>query len=156
MKVNVRTANEKDVPGLVEMYNKLRKYELSLLPENVRSIQLNYELEKTDRDVLESIHDPRFIILVALSEDNELIGFVTAEYGEFNGYREGEISFLYVEPKFRGHGVGKLLFEKCLDWFNDKGCKSISINVYAYNNLAKRFYSSLGFTRVQENWKKII
>ena len=57
----------------------------------------------------------------------------------------GEVDSMFVEPRWRGHGVGTESVLRALAWLETRGAKSKSVAV-AYDNLpAMRFYQRLGF-----------
>ncbi len=54
------------------------------------------------------------------------------------------IHSLYVEPSYRGQGLGRTLVEAGLEWGRRKGCVEAELNVLA-GNPARRLYEKLGF-----------
>ncbi|MEK2461622.1 GNAT family N-acetyltransferase [Lactobacillus gasseri] len=72
-----------------------------------------------------------------------LVGFV--------GLRPHELSFLYVEPTFQNHGVGKKLIEFALKRLE----RPIKLEVFTDNFAAKTLYEKYGFKVVKtvvEKW----
>lgn len=52
---------------------------------------------------------------------------------------------LYVEPKYRQKGIGRALIAQVIAWAKSKGMKTITLQVYEGNNLAKNFYKKQGW-----------
>ncbi|HEY8560757.1 MAG TPA: GNAT family N-acetyltransferase [Pyrinomonadaceae bacterium] len=62
---------------------------------------------------------------------------------------EGEVTLaclwdLRVAPEHRGRGVGKLLFEKAVDWAKSRNCRLLKIETQNVNVPACRFYERRG------------
>jgi ribosomal protein S18 acetylase RimI-like enzyme len=57
----------------------------------------------------------------------------------------GYISHLLVEEPYRGGSVGSQLLGRMEDYFKEKGCDGIWLEVVAFNEKARRFYAKLGF-----------
>lgn len=62
-----------------------------------------------------------------------------------NPSKEGWIGLLYVEPDYRGCGVGQELLDKIKDYFIAQGCTSIKLLVLSDNISAIDFYKKSGF-----------
>ena len=59
----------------------------------------------------------------------------------------GHILGIYVKPKYRRQGVGTALMERTINEFRMKGCHKTRLEVFADNQAAKGFYTSLGFAQ---------
>ena len=73
----------------------------------------------------------------------KIVGFV--------GLRPHELSFLYVDPNFQNHGVGKKLIEFALKRLE----RPIKLDVFTDNLAAKALYEKYGFKVVKtvvEKW----
>jgi GNAT superfamily N-acetyltransferase len=55
-----------------------------------------------------------------------------------------QVHSLYVQPRCRGQGVGRVLLEAALAWGRGKGCVEAKLNVLA-GNPARALYASAGF-----------
>jgi len=58
---------------------------------------------------------------------------------------------LYVEPEWRGRGLGRRLFIHVVKVAAARGCGSVSWSVLNWNEPAMRFYRSLGAERVDDD-----
>jgi len=71
------------------------------------------------------------------------------------GMGAAEMKRLWVEPRFRGHGLGRRLVGSAIDWARAHECSSVVLDtVNEAMPEAARLYSSLGFeeiTRFNEN-----
>jgi ribosomal protein S18 acetylase RimI-like enzyme len=72
--------------------------------------------------------------------------------GEYVGYclssieRDlGEIESIFIEEKYRKHGLGDKLMQGALKWFESREIKDIEINVVYANDRTLPFYGRHGF-----------
>lgn len=54
------------------------------------------------------------------------------------------LSFLYVEPRYQGRGVGKELLRRTLKYGQQRGAKIFSLCTYGYNPTSLALYSAFG------------
>lgn len=59
--------------------------------------------------------------------------------------KNGHVIELIVSKNCRGSGIGKALLKKMEDYFKSMGCENISIEVYAPNTSAYKFYEKNGY-----------
>jgi len=67
---------------------------------------------------------------------------------------DGAAAFVYqmwVAPELRGHGVGRALLKKVIDWAKGWGAATITLGVTQGNGPAYRLYESVGFQPVGES-----
>ncbi len=93
---------------------------------------------------------PQFVLIAAV--DSYLCGF--AEYSirayaeacktDHVGYLEG----LYVEPEYRGKGVGRALVEAGEEWARGEGCIELASDADLKNHLSAEVHDRLGFEEV--------
>ncbi|MGA3222372.1 MAG: GNAT family N-acetyltransferase [Acidobacteriaceae bacterium] len=63
-----------------------------------------------------------------------------------NGMRAAEMKRLWVEPLFRGYGVGRGLVRAAIDWTRSHGCEAVVLDtVHEAMPEANELYRSLGF-----------
>lgn len=74
-----------------------------------------------------------------------VVGTVGAGPGEFT--RSAALTALWVDPKFRGRGVGTALVEAVFDWARNHDCGQVVLWVTEVNHTAEKLYSDLGFGR---------
>jgi GNAT superfamily N-acetyltransferase len=72
-----------------------------------------------------------------------------------DGMEAAEMKRLWVEPRFRGHGVGRGLVGSAINWARAHGCSAVVLDtVNEAMPEAAQLYRSLGFeeiTRFNEN-----
>ena len=136
--VNIRTATEKDVPRILELYRQLAhapgSYRLASLADCHRILRKMHEL-------------PGYEILVA-EENGEVVG--TAVWAVLPGFAHGTSSFavieyMVVDDKVRRRGTGKKIMEYILTRAKESGCYKIMLTSDNRRQEAHEFYRSLGF-----------
>jgi ribosomal protein S18 acetylase RimI-like enzyme len=92
--------------------------------------------------------------LKQLAKKSNLSLFVANEKGTYVGYcivtsdkGKGEIDSIYIQPKYRGKGIGNELMLKAIHWLNKQNCKEINIYVAEGNELVLGFYEKYGFKK---------
>jgi ribosomal protein S18 acetylase RimI-like enzyme len=77
--------------------------------------------------------------------DGQVVGLVGAGSGEFTG--AAALTSLWVDPRFRGLGVGSALIDAVEAWALGQGLSQILLWVTETNQAAERLYERRGFTR---------
>ncbi len=92
------------------------------------------------------------VMLIAVKDEN-VIGFVMGtivhqtkeDLLEVKPMTMGEVNELYVDPKFRGKGVGKRLISEVEKHFIKQSCKFLWLSVASINLNAYEFYKNNGY-----------
>jgi N-acetylglutamate synthase-like GNAT family acetyltransferase len=142
----IRTATEKDIPRLLELYRQL-----SFHPEEYKKPPL----EECKKVLAKMSKVPGYSLLVA-EEGGEVIG--TTALAILPGMAHGTSSFAVVESvvvdeKRRSKGIGKLLMEYCLARAKEAGCYKIMLTSDKRRERAHKFYQSLGFEASAEGFR---
>lgn len=122
-----------DVDTIIEIDEKILRRKRSVLFRN----QLKEQIEKHGEESFG-----------AVTSEGTLIGYLIAEtvvyiYGTDD--LSAWIILLGVDPKYQDHGVGTALVKQALDYFNQKGIKTIrTICAWNWGDLVE-FFSSVGF-----------
>jgi len=89
-----------------------------------------------------------------LAEKSNLSLFVANDKGTYVGYcivtsdkGKGEIDSIYIQPKYRGKGIGNQLMIKAIDWLKKQNCRDINIYVAEGNDSVLGFYEKYGFKK---------
>ncbi len=142
----VRVANRKDLPTISRL-----KLELDRFHENMPIWPPESNLREARRSVIKHMKKGKYF--VAVSPENEIVGFTTARLMRretvHSGYRRiGEIGFLYVKEDQRRHNVGQHLVSTCINFFEKKGIEHVTTRSVAYNKIVDRFWNKLSFHSV--------
>lgn len=150
--------------------------------ENVRDLLVELEeyILEIDRDHLDQLH-PDYREKMALYDLGELeknegkcflamdegkvVGLIMGmirsyeeqDYLDYTCPKSGIITELIISKKSRGKALGKQLITKMEEYFLQKGCEYMLVDVFAYNNQTIKFYEHEGYhTRMQTMMKKIV
>lgn len=141
----VRKAEERDIPGIVALWDEFMLLLRSTNPDywEVRDGRAAFSkyLEGTFRETGLSV-------TVAEVEGAGLVGFALAQIDTlpewFGSEQIGLIRYLSVSEPYRGRGVGQEMAAYVIDWFRSKGISRIEL--YVLKDLpAAGFWSKRGF-----------
>lgn len=145
--MNVRRAEEKDIPRLGELLLQVCRVHHQGRPDLFRDGGRKYD----DGELRELLKDADRPVLVA--EDGVVAGYAFCVFqrhrgeGSFNDMTTLYLDDLCVDEKCRGQGVGKVLYEAVLDLARRNGCYNVTLNVWSCNPGAMRFYERCGLQR---------
>lgn len=84
-------------------------------------------------------------LVVVGSVDESVVGYGVARYNELrDGGRLGVIGDLFVEPDFRGVGVGEAMMTLLVDWCEEQGCFGVDSVALPGNRPTKNFFEAFG------------
>ena len=97
-----------------------------------------------------SLAQPMATIFVAELEPGQLAGFVTVAVQDevhslLQPIRIGRVGTVGVTSEWRGHGIGRALMRHAQDWVQTRGGIELRLNVWAFNEPARRLYEELGY-----------
>ncbi len=124
---------------LQEYVIEIDKYNLNIISPRYKEEYFNYMLDersKNEGKVFVAINDDKILGLTA--------GYVE-EYNDkdslcYSCPKKGIVAELIVSKNSRNDGVGTLLLEKIEKYFKSIGCEYVQLDVFAYNENAKKFY----------------
>ena len=102
----------------------------------------------TDSELLEIIADDTRPIFVC--EEEEILGYAFCVYQRhidnniLTDIKTLYIDDLCVDENKRGKKIGKALYEYVLDFAKEKGFYNVTLNVWACNESALKFYEKMG------------
>jgi aminoglycoside 6'-N-acetyltransferase I len=103
-----------------------------------------------EQEISAMLADKHFAIFVAQETDERLLGFIEVSLREdiLEGCIRKQIGYiegLYVEPKARGLGIGRLLVEAGEKWAFENGIKDMATDTEIDNNENQKAYIALGY-----------
>jgi ribosomal protein S18 acetylase RimI-like enzyme len=78
--------------------------------------------------------------------EGRFVGYITTRVDREAG--KGRIPNLAVAAEFRGHGLGRQLIERALEYFRAEGLVYAVIETMAQNEIGQHLYPSCGFVEV--------
>ena len=86
-------------------------------------------------------HAPPNVLLVAIADEDEVVGF-TAAHPE-----TGEMFLLFVHPAYAGRGIGRQLLDRAHDIMRAAGCREAFLYTHEQNTRALAVYEAAGYRR---------
>lgn len=142
---------------------ELEEYILSIDKDNLDQLHPEYREKMAILD-LKAVQDFSGKCYLAINEDDKAIGLIMGTIPPYNEFdyldykcpKRGEITELIVTSKIRSNGVGQELINKMEVYFKSVGCKYVIVDVFAYNEIGKKFYNKKNYhTRMETMIKKI-
>jgi GNAT superfamily N-acetyltransferase len=141
--ITVRPAVPEDLPVIMRFVRDLAAYE-----------KLAHECVATEAQIGAALFgtSPRAHALIA-EEDDHPVGLALWFYtfSTFTGRSSMYLEDLFVDPAFRGRGVARRLFAALGRRAVAEGCERLEWAVLDWNEMALRFYRSLG-ARPLDEW----
>ncbi len=153
----VRLATDADIPDLARLLYQVAAVHHGIRPDLFRSGARKY----SDAELEQILLDPSKPVFV-YEEGAKVMGyaFCALETHEGNGAM-ADLCMLYiddlcVDERARGRGIGRRLFEHVKAYAREKGCYNLTLNVWAGNDGAQRFYESMGMKPLKIGMETIL
>jgi GNAT superfamily N-acetyltransferase len=133
---HIRPASEGDVPLILRFIRALAEYE-----------RLAHEVVATEAGLRESLFGPRPAAEVIIAfAGNEPAGFALFfhNFSTFLGRPGIYLEDLFVDPAWRGHGLGRILLAHLAQIAVARNCGRMEWSVLNWNESAIGFYRALG------------
>ena len=154
----VRQAQQKDAESIHRILYQVNDVHAKGRPDIFKSGGIKYDTEETEK----LIADPEKEVYVCLSEEDEVIGYLIGwiEVTEEDTSRQSRKTFyiddLCVDEKSRGQHAGAALYEYAVCMAKEKGCDSITLNVWECNASARKFYEKMGLVPLKTTMEKVL
>jgi len=146
MAITIRPATREDIPGILAFIRALAAYERE--PQAVTA---------TEADLLRDGFGPNpFFSCLIARHDGKAVGFALYffSYSTWLGRPGLYLEDIFVEPEFRGLGIGKALLERVAAIAVEKSCPRLQWEVLDWNTPAIEFYRSMGAEFLDE-WRNV-
>jgi ribosomal protein S18 acetylase RimI-like enzyme len=149
--MKIRKAVDSDIRVLVGLNRSVQDQHAAAFPER---FQRDAPAELVERAFRASIQSPNSCWLVA--EVDQPIAFLSAEFRDREAnwcavaQRVCYLAGIVVAPEFRRQGIARALVAELQREAAARGAAGIELDVWAFNDQAKRAFASLGFCTVME------
>ena len=153
---------DKYLEDVKDLLVELEEYIVSIDKDHLDQVHPEYR-EKMAIIDLEEVNKNNGKCYLAI-ENNKAIGLIMGcifpydeyDYLDYKCPKRGEITELIVTNKTRSKGIGQLLMNKMEEYFKSVGCEYVKVDVFAYNEIGKNFYSKNNYhSRMEIMIKKI-
>jgi GNAT superfamily N-acetyltransferase len=141
--IRVARAEESQIPLILSFIRKLAEYE-----------RLSHKVTVDEESLRKSLFGPLPAAEVVIAYwGEEAAGFAVYfhNFSTFAGRHGIYLEDLFVEPAFRGKGIGKSLLVYLAKLAEERGCARLDWSVLDWNEPAKSFYRKLGAEPL-EDW----
>ena len=143
--MEIRFAEKQDVGGILTLLKQVGSVHHEGRPDLFRSGAQKYGASQV-LAMLGSIESPIFVAV----EDEKVLGYCFCQLQRHPqdpvlcDVLSLYIDDLCVDEKSRGQGVGKALYEAVCRYAKMRKCYNITLNVWACNESAMKFYQAMG------------
>lgn len=143
--IKIEKAKVKDIAKIQEVFYKtwLVTYPNKEVGITIADVEEKYKdrfseqaIEKRKKDILNISKNELFLV----AKDKEVVigACKLKKEDEYN-----ELGAIYVLPDYQRNGIGKMFWDRAMEFFDDK--KDIIVHVATYNEKAINFYKKMGF-----------
>lgn len=143
--MNIRRAQKKDMKQIDELLEQV-----DLVHHKGRPDLFIIGRKYNDEQLLAIIEDDNTPILVAVDEEDRVLGYAFCVFKQFvDDNILTDIKTLYIDDlcvyeHLRGQHVGRTLYEAVLQFAREHNCYNVTLNVWALNESAMKFYEKCG------------
>jgi ribosomal protein S18 acetylase RimI-like enzyme len=138
MEYLIRKVEEKDLATLVELCQKHSDYENAIYNPNGKQELLKNAI----------FSDRQKLFCFVVESNNNLVGYAsyTFDFSTWDANTFLYLDCLYLDPNFRGLGIGEIIIEKLKEIATQNGCINIQWQTPVFNERAIKFYNRIGGT----------
>lgn len=139
--VEVRPAEDADLPSILEIYNDAVLNTTAVYDYNVHTLQQR-------RQWFDARRQAGYPILVA-ALGGTIVGYSSlGPFRPFEAYKYTAENSVYISPSSRNKGIGRLLLEPLIELARQMGLHAIVAGIDADNDISIRLHRKLGFVEV--------
>lgn len=155
MNINIRKAETRDIPRILELLSQVLEVHAKGRPDLFKSGTTKYG----EAELAEIIADSERPIFVA--ENGVVQGYAFCVFQRHEERNTPDFVTLYiddlcVDESSRGLHVGSALYEHVLKFARESGCYNVTLNVWACNEAAMKFYEKCGLQVQKIGMEKIL
>ena len=156
--MDIRRAEEKDIPRILELLGQVLQIHADIRPD----IFIPGTTKYTAGELAELLQNEERPIYVAVNEEDECLGYAFCQLKEqpFSNnmvpFRSFFIDDLFVDQRTRGQHVGESLFDYVKAEAKRMGCYEVTLNVWAGNTSAEKFYEKMGLKTKERQMEYIL
>ena len=135
--------------GVPDDWRASKQLRLGALASSPASFSSTLERELQFDDEVWRTRLERAATFFAVDDDGTFVGTVTG-IGDRHEPGGREVVAMWVDPEWRGRGVGGALMDAVVEWARAEGAASIALWVADGNDAARRLYERRGFVDTGE------
>ncbi len=155
--LKIRRASEKDIPVIDRLLYAVSKVHSDVRPDLFKQGTKKYN----DAELQNILSDDTTPVFVA-EKDGNILGYAFCIHKQFlddnilTDIKTLYIDDLCVDESARGQHIGRALYDYVLNYAKECGCYNVTLNVWADNTSALRFYEKIGLKVQKIGMEKIL
>lgn len=149
--ITITDYNDQYIESIRDLMVQLETYLVSIDRDRLDIVSPRYRKEMILHDLAE-VKEHNGAAFVAL-KDSRVIGFISGiirhysdiDHLDYKCPKCGVITELIIDESIRSHGVGTALIQRMEHFFLSVGCETMIVDVFEYNETARRFYAQCGY-----------
>lgn len=156
--MNIRKAEEKDIPQIIELLAQVLQIHADIRPDIFIPNTTKYTVDELKKMLGEETKP----IFVATNESDICIGYAFCQIKEqpfstnMVQFKSMFIDDLCVDKNTRGRHIGEALFEYVKSEAKRIGCYEVTLNVWSGNTSAEKFYDKMGMKTKERQMEYIL
>ena len=156
--MKIRRAEEKDIPRMMELLGQVLQIHAEIRPDIFIPGTTKYTVDELAA-LLKNEEKP---IYVAVDGKDVCVGYAFCQRKEqpFSNnmvqFKSLFIDDLCVDRRLRGQQIGECLFEHVKQEAKKMGCYEVTLNVWAGNISAEKFYEKMGMKTKERQMEYIL
>jgi ribosomal protein S18 acetylase RimI-like enzyme len=154
----IRRAGTGDIGRLMELLGEVLELHAKIRPD----IFIPGTTKYTEAELAELLKDEERPVYVSVDEDGRVWGYAFCQVRRqpfttnMVPFKSMFIDDLCVDSSRRGQHIGESLFEHVKDEAKRLGCYEVTLNVWAGNDAAERFYEKMGMRTKERQMEYIL
>lgn len=156
--MTIRKAQEKDIPRIIELLGQVLQIHAEIRPD----IFIPDTTKYTEQELAALLKDEKKPIYVAVNEEDVCMGYAFCQMKE-QPFSNNMVQFqslfiddLCVDRCARGQRIGESLFDYVKQEAKKMGCYEVTLNVWAGNTSAEKFYEKMGMKTKERQLEYIL
>ena len=154
----IRKAEERDIPRIMELLGQVLQIHADIRPDIFIPSTTKYTVDEL-KELLKNKDKP---IYIAANEADVCVGYAFCQLQEqpFSNnmvqFKSLFIDDLCVDQQARGQHIGESLFEYVKNEAKRMNCYEVTLNVWAGNTSAEKFYEKMGMKTKERQMEYIL
>ena len=156
--MTIRKAQEKDISRIIELLGQVLQIHAEIRPD----IFIPDTTKYTEQELAALLKDEKKPIYVAVNEEDVCLGYAFCQMKE-QPFSNNMVQFqslfiddLCVDRFARGQHIGESLFDYVKQEAKRMGCYEVTLNVWAGNTSAEKFYEKMGMKTKERQLEYIL
>lgn len=156
--MEIRRAVNADIPGLDRLLEQVLTVHHNGRPDLFKANAKKY----TDEQLQEILADDSRPVFVAVDDSEAVLGYAFCIFQQhlhdniLTDIKTLYIDDLCVDETIRGQHIGSKLYDYVVGFARESGCYNLTLNVWACNESARRFYEKCGLTPYKYGMETIL